>query len=97
MATSPRTPSPGLAELSDPKLAEWIRANVAFPNSMVDRITPATSDRERAILRDAYGIEDNWPVFCEEFRQWVVEDKFPAGRPALEKVGRHLHLRRRAL
>ncbi len=77
----------GLAELSDPELAEWIRANVAFPNSMVDRITPATTDRERAILRDAYGIEDNWPVFCEEFRQWVVEDRFPAGRPALEKVG----------
>jgi mannitol 2-dehydrogenase len=77
----------GLAELADPKLAEWVRANVAFPNSMVDRITPATSDRERAFLRDAYGLEDNWPVFCEEFRQWVVEDKFPAGRPALEKVG----------
>ena len=54
---------------------------------MVDRITPATTDRERAILRDHYGLEDNWPVFCEEFRQWVVEDKFPAGRPALEKVG----------
>jgi len=77
----------GLAELSDPELGQWIRANVAFPNSMVDRITPATSDRERAILRDTYGIEDNWPVFCEEFRQWVVEDRFPAGRPALETVG----------
>ena len=77
----------GLAELSDPELAQWIRANVAFPNSMVDRITPATTDRERAILLDTYGIEDNWPVFCEAFRQWVVEDKFPAGRPALEKAG----------
>ena len=77
----------GLAELADPELARWIRANVAFPNSMVDRITPATTDRERAILRDNYGVEDEWPVFCEEFRQWVVEDKFPAGRPALEKVG----------
>ena len=54
---------------------------------MVDRITPATTDRERAILRDKCGLEDNWPVFCEEFRQWVVEDKFPAGRPALETVG----------
>ena len=54
----------GLAELSDPQLAQWIRANVAFPNSMVDRITPATTDRERAILLDTYGIEDNWPVFC---------------------------------
>jgi mannitol 2-dehydrogenase len=77
----------GLAELTDPELAQWIRRNVAFPNSMVDRITPATTDRERAILRDQYGLEDNWPVFCEEFRQWVVEDKFPAGRPALETVG----------
>jgi mannitol 2-dehydrogenase len=77
----------GVAELSDPELARWIRGNVAFPNSMVDRITPATTDRERAILSDSYGVEDNWPVFCEEFRQWVVEDKFPAGRPALEKVG----------
>jgi mannitol 2-dehydrogenase len=77
----------GLAELVDPEFAGWIRANVAFPNSMVDRITPATTDRERAILRDKCGLEDNWPVFCEEFRQWVVEDKFPAGRPALETVG----------
>jgi mannitol 2-dehydrogenase len=77
----------GLAELADPELARWIRAHVAFPNSMVDRITPATTDRERAILRDTYGLEDNWPVFCEEFRQWVAEDKFPSGRPALEKVG----------
>jgi len=77
----------GLAELADPEFARWIRANVAFPNSMVDRITPATTDRERAILRDKCGLEDNWPVFCEEFRQWVVEDKFPAGRPALETVG----------
>jgi len=77
----------GVADLVDRELAAWIRANVAFPNSMVDRITPATGDRERAILADRYGLEDNWPVFCEEFRQWVVEDKFPAGRPALETVG----------
>jgi mannitol 2-dehydrogenase len=77
----------GLAELADPDLARWIRANVAFPNSMVDRITPATTDRERAFLREKFGLEDNWPVFCEQFRQWVVEDKFPAGRPALETVG----------
>jgi mannitol 2-dehydrogenase len=77
----------GLAELVDPELARWIRASVAFPNSMVDRITPATTDRERAFVRDKYGLEDNWPVFCEQFRQWVVEDKFPAGRPTLETVG----------
>jgi mannitol 2-dehydrogenase len=77
----------GLARLADPELGGWIRANVAFPNSMVDRITPATTDRERAFLRERYGLEDNWPVFCEEFRQWVVEDRFPAGRPALDAVG----------
>jgi mannitol 2-dehydrogenase len=77
----------GVAELADPELGRWIRACVAFPNSMVDRITPATSDRERAFLRDQYGLDDNWPVFCEQFRQWVLEDSFPSGRPALETVG----------
>ena len=77
----------GLARLADTELAGWIEANVAFPNGMVDRITPATSDRERAVLADDFGVEDNWPVFCEPFRQWVLEDNFPTGRPALEKVG----------
>lgn len=75
------------ARLSDPDLAEWIAANVAFPNGMVDRITPATSDRERAMVRDDFGIADDAPVFCEDFIQWVLEDNFPAGRPALEDVG----------
>lgn len=77
----------GLAKLSDPDFAHWIHENVAFPNAMVDRITPATGAREIDITRDTYGIEDGWPVFCEEFKQWVLEDKFPLGRPALEKVG----------
>ena len=77
----------GLAKLIYPELAGWVSANVAFPNGMVDRITPATSDRERALLAENFGIADNWPVFCENFRQWVLEDNFPAGRPALEKVG----------
>lgn len=77
----------GLARLSDPAFADWVEENVAFPNSMVDRITPATTDRERKLLLDEYGLEDNWPVFCEPFRQWVMEDNFPTGRPALEKVG----------
>lgn len=54
---------------------------------MVDRITPATGAREIAIVADDYGIDDAWPVFCEAFRQWVLEDRFPQGRPALEKVG----------
>jgi mannitol 2-dehydrogenase len=77
----------GLANLIYPELARWVRQNVAFPNGMVDRITPATSDRERTLLADNFGIEDAWPVFCENFKQWVVEDHFPLGRPALEKVG----------
>lgn len=77
----------GLAKLSDPAFADWIEANVAFPNGMVDRITPATTDRERQIARDEFGVEDGWPVFCEPFRQWVLEDRFPLGRPALERVG----------
>lgn len=77
----------GLAELIDPELANWVQEHVAFPNGMVDRITPATSERERKMLETDFGIQDNWPVFCEGFKQWVLEDNFPAGRPALEKVG----------
>ena len=77
----------GLARAFDPELADWVTANVSFPNAMVDRITPATSDRERKITSEMFGIEDDWPVFCEEFKQWVIEDKFSMGRPALEKVG----------
>ncbi|MCX7645779.1 MAG: mannitol dehydrogenase family protein [Rhodobacteraceae bacterium] len=77
----------GLAALGDPALADWIAANVAFPNGMVDRITPATGTRERAMAA-AFGLADDpVPVTCEPFRQWVLEDRFPAGRPALEKVG----------
>lgn len=77
----------GLAELFDPELAAWVRDTVAFPNGMVDRITPATGQRERDALEQDFAIVDRWPVFCEEFKQWVLEDHFPAGRPALEKVG----------
>ena len=77
----------GLARLSNPELAKWIEATAAFPNAMVDRITPATTDRERKMLAETFGIEDNWPVYCEEFIQWVLEDKFCNGRPALEEAG----------
>ncbi|KAI9002939.1 mannitol 2-dehydrogenase [Hyaloraphidium curvatum] len=84
----------GLAQLSDPHLASWIEANVAFPNSMVDRITPATGKRERDLAR-TFGLDDAVPVTCEPFRQWVLEDKFCAGRPRLEDVGvvftEHVH------
>lgn len=77
----------GLVELVNHSDAAWIRENVAFPNGMVDRITPATTQRERDELRDEFGIEDRRPVFCEDFRQWVLEDRFTAGRPRLEEVG----------
>jgi mannitol 2-dehydrogenase len=77
----------GLARLFDASLADWVEAHVAFPNAMVDRITPATSDRERQIVSESYGLVDHWPVFCEDFKQWVVEDHFPLGRPRWEKVG----------
>ncbi|HSU05775.1 MAG TPA: mannitol dehydrogenase family protein, partial [Acetobacteraceae bacterium] len=76
-----------LARLRDPALAEWIEANAAFPNTMVDRITPVTAPEDIAYLRRTYGIDDRWPVFCEDFTQWVIEDRFIAGRPAWEKVG----------
>ena len=67
---------------------------MAFPNGMVDRIAPATGERERAITRQEFGIEDAWPVFCEDFIQWVVEDRFPAGRPAFEEAGVAVRRRR---
>lgn len=77
----------GLAEAQDPALAAWIADNVRFPNSMVDRITPATTSDRVAFLRDTYGAVDRRPVFCEPFRQWVLEDSFSDGRPPLEEVG----------
>jgi mannitol 2-dehydrogenase len=75
------------ATAKDPDLGRWIADSVAFPNSMVDRITPVTSDEERALVVDRFGIEDAWPVVSEPFVQWVLEDRFTAGRPALESVG----------
>ena len=75
-----------LARLSDPGLAGWIDANCSFPNSMVDCIVPATGANELALVRE-HGIDDAVPVTHENFRQWVIEDDFCAGRPAWEKVG----------
>lgn len=73
--------------LRDPALSEWVAQNTAFPNSMVDRITPATTDEHRALLRERFGLADAWPVMTEPFLQWVIEDHFPGGRPAWELVG----------
>ena len=75
------------ARLKDPDLGEWIAAEVAFPNSMVDRITPGTSEEMKRDLERDFGIEDGWPVIAESFVQWVLEDRFTLGRPALETVG----------
>ncbi len=76
-----------LARLRDPALADWIAAEVSFPSTMVDRITPVTSDADRATLAGRHGIADRWPVVSETFMQWVIEDRFPQGRPAWEEVG----------
>jgi mannitol 2-dehydrogenase len=75
------------AELRDPKIRNWLEQNGTFPNSMVDRITPATTDEHRAFVRETFGIEDAWPVVPEAFRQWVIEDHFPHGRPPWERAG----------
>jgi mannitol 2-dehydrogenase len=75
------------ARLRDPELGDWVAATVAFPNSMVDRITPVTTDEDRAEVAERFGVTDGWPVVCEPFTQWVLEDSFPLGRPALERVG----------
>jgi mannitol 2-dehydrogenase len=74
------------AERSD-QLAHYVETACTFPNSMVDRITPQTTEADRAWLREHAGIDDRWPVVCEPFRQWVVEDRFAAGRPAWDDVG----------
>lgn len=68
-------------------LGEWLAAEVAFPNAMVDRITPVTAPTDIEELSQRFGVEDAWPVVCEPFTQWVLEDHFPLGRPAFEQVG----------
>ena len=75
------------ARLREPELADWITAHVRFPNCMVDRITPKTTDEDRAELSRRFGLDDQWPVLCEPFTQWVLEDDFADGRPPLEDAG----------
>jgi len=77
----------GLAALRNAELAAHIRDNVSFPSTMIDRIVPATTDEDRSQVESATGMRDAWPVITEPFTQWVVEDRFPMGRPPLEKVG----------
>jgi mannitol 2-dehydrogenase len=75
------------ARAKDPELADWMAGNVAFPNSMVDRITPVTTQADKEIVSEHIGVRDDCPVLCEPFFQWVVEDNFPTGRPPWEEVG----------
>ena len=75
------------AKEKDSDLAEWIADNVSFPNTMVDRITPVTTPEAITYLQTTYKLNDEWPVVCEPFIQWVVEDQFSNTRPPLEKVG----------
>ncbi len=76
----------GEAERIGPDLVTWIKESVSFPNSMVDRITPATTDEDRQWLADNHNISDGWPVVAEPFRQWVVEDRFAGTRLPLEDI-----------
>ncbi|WP_166979661.1 mannitol dehydrogenase family protein [Paramicrobacterium fandaimingii] len=75
------------AHAKDAELAAWIDENVVFPNSMVDRITPVTTDDDRAEIASRFGIADAWPVVCEPFFQWVLQDTFTHGRPPYQDAG----------
>lgn len=76
----------GYARGLDPALADWLEVHGRFPSSMVDRITPVTTDADRDALH-ALGIDDKWPVVAEPYVQWVLEDSFAAGRPRWQRAG----------
>ncbi|WP_460521603.1 mannitol dehydrogenase family protein [Humibacter antri] len=78
-----------LTEVDDEELASWIGDNVSFVSTMVDRITPDTTDADRAMMRDLTGYDDTAPVVAEPFSEWMVSGAFPAGRPEWERVGTH--------
>ncbi|OHV07701.1 mannitol dehydrogenase family protein [Kushneria phosphatilytica] len=75
------------AERKSPEVGRWMHETIHFPNSMVDRITPVTTDDDRREVAERFGIDDGWPVVCEPFTQWVLEDHFNLGRPPYEEVG----------
>lgn len=75
------------ARLADQAFGEWVQLNVACPCTMVDRIVPATTDEDRARVAGLLGVEDAWPIVTEPFTQWVIEDRFPTGRPPWELAG----------
>jgi fructuronate reductase len=78
------------AALVDPDLGRYVESEVAFPSTMVDRIVPATTDADRDAIAARLGLEDAWPVVTEPFTQWVIEDRFSAGRPRIEDAGAEL-------
>ncbi len=78
------------AALVDPDLGAWVSGEVACPSTMVDRIVPATTDADREAALEALGLEDAWPIATEPFSQWVIEDRFPLGRPRLDEAGAQL-------
>jgi mannitol 2-dehydrogenase len=82
-----RTGLLGFARAKDPALADWLADTVSFPNSMVDRIAPTVTDDVRAKVAASTGISDALPAVAESYLQWVVQDRFPAGRPAMDRVG----------
>ena len=82
-----RTAFVGFAGARDPELGAWMNVNVAFPNSLVDRITPSVSAEDAARLNAASDLDDDIPLVAEDFSQWVIEDRFSDGRPVLEEVG----------
>ena len=75
------------AKKQNPELAKWIEKTVSFPNTMVDRITPVTTNEDINFLKNKHNVVDEWPVVCEPFIQWVIEDDFSNGRPSLESLG----------
>ncbi|WP_326467392.1 fructuronate reductase [Enterobacter wuhouensis] len=77
----------GMAQKRSAALAEWIKEQVSFPGTMVDRIVPAATDASLAEITQELGVEDPCAISCEPFIQWVVEDNFVAGRPEWEVAG----------
>ena len=77
----------GFAKVVAPDLVDWIESNMTFPNSMVDRVTPGTKDEDREFVKMKFGYTDGWPVACEPYVLWVLEDNFANGRPDFEKAG----------
>lgn len=77
----------GFAALRSNGLADFIASEVAFPSTMVDRIVPATTESDLRLVSETMGVIDAWPVVTEPFTQWVVEDRFPMGRPPFENAG----------